>query len=466
MAETRMERDSMGAVVVSTSVLWGASTQRAIENFSISGTRMPLPVIHAMARIKMAAAEANAALGELDERRAALIRQAAWEVAEGRHDREFPLDCFQTGSGTSTNMNLNEVIANRAAQIAGLPIGTHDPIHPNDHANRGQSSNDVFPSALHLAGALAIRDELIGALEALARALRGASLRLADVITIARTHLQDATPISYGQVFAGYATQIERGIARAAEARGELCELPLGGTAVGTGIGRHPGFATRVIALLAANTALPLREAADHCEAGGARDSMVSASGRLVTIAVSLSRIANDLRLRGSGPRGGLGDLVLPAVQPGSSLMPGKVNPVISEAVIQACVQVLADDTALRTAALGGIGGLLELNVAMPLMGRALLDAIALLARSARALAERCVAGIDADRARCALLVDTSLAAATALVTDIGYDAAARIAQQAAREGTSIRAVALAQGVLSPERLAELLDARRMLAPG
>ncbi len=465
MAETRTERDTMGPVEVPAAALWGASTQRAIANFPISGTRMPLAVIHALARIKAAAAEANAELGELDARRAELIRQAALEIAAGRHDGEFPLDCFQTGSGTSTNMNVNEVIANRAAQLAGMPMGGHAPVHPNDHANRGQSSNDVFPSALHLAAALAIRDPLVPALTALARTLRVAQARLREVITIGRTHLQDATPISYGQVFGGYATQAERGAARAAQACDELCELPLGGTAVGNGLGRHPRFAARVIALLAAETDLPLREAADHCEAGGARDTAVSASGQLATIAVSLSRIASDLRLRGSGPRGALGDLTLPAVQPGSSLMPGKVNPVIPEAVMQACVQVLANDGALRTAALGGVGGLLELNVAMPLMARALSESIGLLAGSASVLAERCVSGVEADRARCARLVDTSRAAATALVAAIGYAAAARLAQQAAAAGTSVRAVAQSRGILPQERIAELLDPQHMLAP-
>jgi fumarate hydratase class II len=466
MSTFRTEHDSMGSVSIPEDRLWGAATQRARDNLPIANVPMPLPVVHALAHIKSAAAVVNQDLGVLPAAVSQLIQRACQEIIEGRLDAHFPLDCFQTGSGTSTNMNLNEVISNRAAQLAGLPIGMKTPVHPNDHVNRGQSSNDTFPSALHVAGVITIHQRLLPALEGLTEGLERQAQRLAAVLKIGRTHLQDATPISLGQEFSGYAEQMRRSIARARQAASELAELPLGGTAVGTGINTHPAFATGVCAHLQGVLGHPFREAANHFEAAGSRDTLIGASAKLKQIAVSLSKIVSDLRLLGSGPRCGLGELRLPALQPGSSIMPGKVNPVVCESVMQVCIQVIAHDSAIAMAGMGGVGSLLELNLAMPLMARCLIESVELLATGASVLDRQCVAGIEADLVRCQDNVERSLMMATALAPLIGYDAAAKLASRAAREGRTIRELALQEQVLPPEELARCLDPARMITPG
>jgi fumarate hydratase class II len=465
MPDIRQEADSMGAVEIPADRLWGASTQRAVANFPISGAGVPIAVVHALALLKVAAAAANQSLGQLSPEVAQLVVAAGGEVAAGALDAHFPVDCFQTGSGTSTNMNVNEVIANRAAQLAGQPVGHKTPVHPNDHVNRGQSSNDAFPSALHIAAVLALRERLMPAFATLAEALANQASAWREVVKIGRTHLQDATPVTLGQEFGGYAEQAARAVERAERAAQALAELPIGGTAVGTGLNAHPEFAARVCQRLSDATGIPFREASDHFEAQGARDAAVAASGALKTIAVSLSRIANDIRLLGSGPRCGFGELKLPAVQPGSSIMPGKVNPVICEAAIQVAIQVVANDAAVTLAGFGGVGSLLDLNVAMPVLARNLLESIDLLAAAATALTEKCVRGLEADRERCGEAVERSLAMCTSLVPAIGYDRAAGIAKRAAAEGRTVREVARALGVLPEAELERLLDPRTMLAP-
>jgi len=466
MATHRIEQDSMGPVSIAADRLWGASTQRALDNLPLHGAVMPSAVIHALARIKAAAAQQNRVLGLIPPELAELIRRACDDISAGRLDAHFPLDCFQTGSGTSTNMNVNEVVANRAAQLAGLPVGLKTPVHPNDHVNRGQSSNDTFPSAMHIAAVVLISTRLVPDLTALVSALEAKAAAFSEVIKIGRTHLQDATPITLGQEFSGYAEQVRRSAMRAGEAAVLLAELPLGGTAVGTGINAPPGFAAAVCADLAQTLGLPLHEAANHFEASGSRDGVVAASGRLKTIAVSLSRIVSDIRLLGSGPRLGLGEIILPALQPGSSIMPGKVNPIVCEAVMQVCMQVMGHDLTISLAGFGGAGSLLELNVAMPVMAHALIESIELLAAAARVLREKCILGIEPDRERCAAAVERSLAMATALVPIVGYDRATKLASQAAREGRSVREVALAAGILPPAELATALDPALMLKPG
>jgi fumarate hydratase class II len=451
---TRSERDSMGPMEVPADALWGASTQRAVLNFPVSGERFPRRFVAALGLVKAAAAAANAALGVLDGERARAIEAAAREVAAGRWDEQFVLDVFQTGSGTSTNMNANEVIAARARQLlgAGAP-----PVHPNDHVNASQSSNDVIPTALHVAARVAIAEDLLPALARLASALRAKAAAFDDVVKIGRTHLMDATPVRLGQEFGGWARQVERAAARVAVAGEELAELPLGGTAVGTGINCPPGFAARAIARLAADTGLAFREAEDHFEAQGARDAAVSASAALRGAAVALFKIANDVRLLASGPRCGLAELRLPAIQPGSSIMPGKVNPVLCESVIQVAAQVVGNDAAV---ALGGLTGQLELNAMIPLITRNLLESIRLLANVARLFAERCVDGIEADRERAAELVERSLAMVTVLAPRIGYDRAAEIAKEAARTGRTVREICLERAVLPRAELEALLDPR------
>jgi fumarate hydratase class II len=447
MPDTRIERDSLGEMQVPADALWGASTQRAVENFPVSGERMPRRFLQALGLVKEAAAAANLALGVLDAGRAAAIRAAALEVASGALDAHFPVDVFQTGSGTSTNMNANEVIARRAGAGA----------HPNDHVNASQSSNDVIPSALHVAARLAIEQDLLPALRALHAALARKARELDDVLKIGRTHLMDATPVRLGQEFGGWARQVELGVQRARAASEALAELALGGTAVGTGLNCPPGFVAAALARLGETTGLAFREAADHFEAQGARDAAVEASGALRVIAISLAKIAGDVRLLASGPRCGLGELALPALQPGSSIMPGKVNPVLCETVTLVAAQVVGNDAAVAAGAMGG--GLLELNVSLPLLARNLLESIRLLANAARLFAERCIDGIRADRARAEALVEGSLALVTALVPDIGYERAAAIAKEAFETGRSVREVCRARGVALP-------DARRMTEPG
>jgi len=446
----------MGEMKVPADALYGATTQRAVENFPISGRGMARPFLRALGLIKEAAAATNAELGGLEEERADAIRKAAAEVAAGQHDDHFPVDVFQTGSGTSTNMNANEVIANRACQLLGKPIGSRDVVHPNDHVNRGQSSNDVIPTALHVACATEVHERLLPALEALHVALAEKAQAFDGVLKIGRTHLQDATPVRLGQVFGGYAAQVERGFARVRAALPRLHELALGGTAVGTGINCPEGFAKRAIERLAEKTGIPFVEAGDHFEAQAARDAAVELSGALRTVAVSLTRIANDVRFLGSGPRCGIGEIRLPATQPGSSIMPGKVNPVMAEMLLQVCMRVIGNDAAV---AAGGASGVFELNVAIPLIADACLESIHLLANGCRTFADRCVKRIEADEERCRELIEKSLMLCTALAPHIGYDKAAALAKKAFAENKTVREVATEMGI---EKLDDLLDLRSM----
>jgi fumarate hydratase class II len=451
----------MGELAVPASAYYGVQTARAIENFPISGLRFPRSFIRALGLIKAAAADVNHSLGLLDRRRARAIRAAAREVVEGRWDAEFPLDIFQTGSGTSTNMNANEVIANRAAELLGGPRGGKL-VHPNDHVNLGQSSNDVIPTAIHVAAVELMERELIPALSRLQRALARKARSFDRVVKIGRTHLQDATPIRLGQEFAGYARQIELGLGRVRHAQAALAEVALGGTAVGTGLNAHPRFARRVIARVSKEIGCRLVEAANHFEAQSAQDSVVEASGELRTVAVSLMKIANDIRWLGSGPRCGLGEILLPETQPGSSIMPGKVNPVIAESVTMVAAQVIGNDV---TVAVGGQAGNFELLVMLPVMARNLLESIALLARASENFAARCVEGIEANERRCRDSIEGSLAMCTALAPEIGYEAAAKIAKEAYRTEKTVREVALAERVLPESRLKTLLDPWRMMGP-
>jgi fumarate hydratase class II len=449
----RLERDSMGEMAVPAEALWGASTQRAVLNFPVSGERFPRRFLQALGLVKRACAAANAELGVLPAELVGAIDEAAREVVEGVHDAHFVVDVFQTGSGTSTNMNANEVIANRAMRLLGGRLR----VHPNDHVNASQSSNDVIPTALHVAAGLAIHEELLPALRRLHASLARKAREFDDLVKLGRTHLMDATPVRLGQELAGYARQIELGIARVEGASEGLAELALGGTAVGTGLNCPPGFPARAITRLAQWTGLPLREARNHFEAQGSRDAAVQASGALKTVAVSLFKIANDVRLLGSGPRGGIGELVLPAIQPGSSIMPGKVNPVVCESVTQVAAQVIGNDAAI---AVGGLSGHLELNAFLPLIVRNLLESIRLLANVSALFGEKCLDGLRSDAERATAWVERSLALVTALVPRLGYEAAAQIAQAAWRSGRSVREVCLERKVLPPEELAELLDPR------
>jgi len=458
----RTESDSMGPMQVPASAFYGAQTARAVENFPISNLRFPRSFLRALGLIKKHAALTNQELGGLEPRLAAAIVQAAQEVADGKWDAEFVIDIFQTGSGTSTNMNANEVIANRAVELLGGKRGEKQ-VHPNDHVNRGQSSNDVIPTAIHLAALEAIERRLIPALAGLEEALRQKAKEFRDVLKIGRTHLQDATPILLGQEFGGYASQVQHGIARLRATEKNLGELALGGTAVGTGINTHPEFAPRTIARLAAEMNLPLREAADHFEAQGGRDAVVETSGMLKTVAVSLIKIANDIRLLGSGPRLGLGELKLPATQPGSSIMPGKVNPVMCEMLLQVCAQVQGNDAAIT---FSGSFGNFELNVMLPVMAHNLLQSIELLAKASEVFARRCVAGLEADREKCNSNLELSLSNCTVLAPVIGYDKAAKIAKVAFQTNRTVRQVALEISGLDKTRLDQLLDPARQTAPG
>ncbi|HET9733046.1 MAG TPA: class II fumarate hydratase [Acidimicrobiales bacterium] len=455
--EYRIEHDSMGEVRVPTSARWAAQTQRAVQNFPISGLRIDRALIAALARIKGAAAAENARLGLIDEDMARAIAAAADEVASGAHDDQFPVDVYQTGSGTSSNMNMNEVLANLASERLGAAV------HPNDHVNASQSSNDVFPSAIHVAAAILLRTELAPALSHLAGTLRAKADQFADVVKSGRTHLMDATPVTLGQEFGGYATAMEHGVERIEAVLPRVAELPLGGTAVGTGINAPVEFAAGAIARLADATGLPFREARDHFEAQGARDALVEASGACRTIAVSLYKIANDLRWMSSGPRAGLGEIRLPDLQPGSSIMPGKVNPVVPEAVCQVVAQVFGNDAAV---AFGGSAGNLELNVMLPVIARNLLESIRLLANVSRALADKCVAGIEADVERCRNYALSSPSIGTSLNPYIGYEAAAKVIKTALAEGKDLRTVVLEQGLLSEEEVDRALDVMAMTKGG
>jgi fumarate hydratase, class II len=462
MSTSRTERDSMGEMTVPAEALYGAQTARALENFPVSGLRFSRPFIRALGMIKEHAARVNMELGLLDRRRAMAIMEAAEEVVTGALDDHFVLDIFQTGSATSTNMNANEVIANRAAQLLE---GMSNPpaIHPNDHVNLGQSSNDVIPTAMHLSAAVEIRHTLIPALFALQEELGKKAEEYDDLVKIARTHLQDATPVRLGQVFSGYARQLSLASRRLEGALDGLLELPLGGTAVGTGINTHPQFAQQVILGLATVTGLTFREAVNHFEAQSAKDAVVATSGALKGCAVTLFKIANDIRHLGSGPRCGLGELYLPPVQPGSSIMPGKVNPVMAESLLQVCAQVIGNDAAIT---LGGLAGNFELNTMMPVMTHNLLQAIELLARGTTLFAQRCVAGLAANRERCEGLVEQSLAMVTSLAPVIGYDRAAQLAKKAYDSGRTIRQIALEEQILQADQLDRLLDPWPMTEPG
>lgn len=477
---TRIEKDSMGEMPVPADVLYGASTQRAVLNFPISGRPVPAEVIFAFARLKAAAARSNQKLGKLEDAKAEAIVEACDQILSGLSDRggiarHFPVDIFQTGSGTSTNMNTNEVVSNLVCLKHGAPVGSskdssyleHDyAVHPNDHVNMGQSSNDTFPTAMHIAAAVEIKDTLLPAVRTLAGALDEKAKAWDDIVKIGRTHLQDATPIRLGQEFSGYASQMHHAADRLDRALTTLGELPIGGTAVGTGINTHPDFSRLVCEQLTASTGVQFREADNHFEAQHAKDGFVEVSGLLKTIAVSLSKIANDIRWLGSGPRCGIGELKLPAVQPGSSIMPGKVNPVICEAVVMAACQVIGNDAAVTTGGLGGVGSLLDLNVAMPMMAANVLDSIQLLSGSCNTLNQKLIQELEPDEDRCAELIEGSLAMCTSLVPVIGYDASAKLAYQAYAEGKTVRELALEQGLLDADRLNELLDPRSMTEPG
>jgi fumarate hydratase class II len=456
-ASWRIEHDSMGEVRVPADALWRAQTQRAVENFPLSGVPIDRRLVGALGAIKSAAARVNAELGVLDADVAAAIRAAADEVARGEHDDQFPIDVFQTGSGTSSNMNANEVVATIAERTLGRPV------HPNDHVNASQSSNDVFPSAIHVAATRGVVQDLVPALRHLEEALQRKADEFVDVVKSGRTHLMDATPVTLGQEFGGYAAQVRLGVERLEATLPRLGELPLGGTAVGTGINTPAGFGGRVTALLAEDLGLPLTEARDHFEAQGARDSLVEASGQLRTIAVGLYKVANDLRWMSSGPRAGIGEIHLPDLQPGSSIMPGKVNPVVAEALCQIVAQVIGNDAAV---AFGGAAGNFELNVMLPVIARNLLESIQLLANVARLLADRCVDGITADEERCRTLAESSPSIVTPLNRYLGYEDAARVAKKAVADGITIREAVFALGFVDGKRLteAQLDDALDVLA--
>jgi fumarate hydratase, class II len=458
-----MERDSMGEISVPESALYGASTQRAVLNFPIGGYRFPRSFIRAIGLIKWAAAQANHDLGLLDATRSALIVQAAEEVAEGKLDKHFPLDIFQTGSGTSTNTNANEVIANRCAQLAGKPIGSRDPVHPNDHVNMGQSSNDVIPSAIHVSATEELKNLLLPALQKLESALQEKAREFWDTIKIGRTHLMDATPVRLGQEFSGYAQQVAYSKQRAQRALDVLRELALGGTAVGTGLNRHVDFPGKVMRHLEQRTGISFYEAKNHFEAQGSKDAVVEASGLLKTIATSLFKIANDIRWLGSGPRCGIGEIRLPATQPGSSIMPGKVNPVMCESMMMVCAEVFGNDACITWA---GANGNFELNVMMPVMAHDLLESIRLLANVINAFCEKCVIGIVANKERCQELVELSMAMVTSLVPKIGYDRAAEIAKESASTGRTVREICRQKKVLPDEELDRVLDPVAMTEPG
>jgi fumarate hydratase class II len=455
----RIERDSMGEVRVPAGAYWGAQTQRAVENFPISDLRFPRRFIRALGMLKMAAARANVSLGMLDTERGDLVAAAAREVMEGKFDVHFVVDVFQTGSGTSTNMNANEVIASRCNELSGGRIGSREPVHPNDHVNMGQSSNDVIPSAMHIAALEGLKKDLIPALVELKEELDRKASDFDRIVKIGRTHLQDATPLRLGQEFGGYASMVEHGIERVRCSEQSLAELAIGGTAVGTGINTHRDFPRLVVEQVNAETGLQFREAANHFEAQGARDAVVEASSTLRTVAVSMMKIANDIRWLGSGPRCGIGELVLPSVQPGSSIMPGKINPVIAESVCQVAAQVIGNDAAV---AVGGLSGNFELNVMMPVMTYNLLSSIDLLARSVRNFCSRCIRGLKADEKRIKQMIEQSLALCTVLSPIIGYDRASSIAKLAYESGRTVREVALEQHILSEAELNRVLDPWRM----
>jgi fumarate hydratase class II len=463
MTDTRTERDSLGDIEVPADAYYGAQTERARRNFPVSGLRFPRRFIGALGLIKGEAARVNGEIGAITEELVEAIATAADEVVAGGLDEHFPLDIFQTGSGTSTHMNINEVVANRAIEILGGEMGSKSPVHPNDHVNAGQSSNDVIPTAIHVAAYGALVEELEPALEKLAAALGRKAEEFDDVVKIGRTHLQDAVPVRLGQEFSGYAQQVRNGISRLEAAKPRLAELALGGTAVGTGLNAPPGFADRVIERMAERSGHPFVPAPNRFEALAAKDAAVETSGALKTIAVSLTKIANDIRWLGSGPRCGIGEISLPSLQPGSSIMPGKVNPVIPEATLMVAAQVIGNDA---TIAVAGMSGVFELNVMMPVLAYNLLQSIQTLASVSGLLAERCIDGLVAERERAAEMVERSLAMVTALAPHIGYDKAADIAKEAYASGRTVREIATERGVVGPQELEEILDPRRQTEGG
>ncbi|TVQ37581.1 MAG: class II fumarate hydratase [Spirochaetaceae bacterium] len=455
----RSESDSMGEVYIPDWAYWGAQTQRAVQNFAVSGLRIPGAMIRALALIKKHAALTNAELGLIERRLAEAIVTAADEMLSGTWDEHFPIDVFQTGSGTSWNMNANEVLANRANEILGQPRGTRRPVHPNDHVNRGQSSNDVIPTAVHIADRLVVED-LLTAMQQLQKSLADKAEEFRDLVKLGRTHLQDAVPMTLGQEFGAYAVQIEKDIQRVHNCLPNLEELALGGTAVGTGINCHPDFAMRAVAGIAAETDIAFRTAINRFEAIAARDAQVELMGALNVLATGIMKIGNDLRILASGPRGALGEIVLPSLQPGSSIMPGKVNPVIPEMMIQVAAYVMGKVVSVTTA---GQHGPLELNMMHPLIAFETIDAMAVLANTCRRTAERCIDGISADTERMEFWIEWSLALVTPLATEIGYDKATELAYTAYREKRRIREVVMESGILPAERVAELLDPRNMI---
>jgi fumarate hydratase class II len=458
----RIEADSLGEIEVPAEAYWGAQTQRAVENFPISGATFGRRFVRALGIVKRAAALANRDLELIEEDVAEAIVEAAEEVIDGEYDEQFPVDVFQTGSGTSSNMNANEVIANRASEIVGDEVGSKA-IHPNDHVNFGQSSNDVIPTAMHVACVEAIQRDLIPALESLAEALEDKQSEFADVVKTGRTHLQDATPVTLGQEFGGYRTQVETGITRASRASNELSELALGGTAVGTGLNTHPEFPERAADHISGETGLPFEEATNHFEAQAAHDAMGQAHGSLRTVAGSLNKIANDLRLLASGPRNGLGELTQPENQPGSSIMPGKVNPVVAESVNQVHKQVIGNDA---TISYGAAEGQIDLNLYKPVLAHDFLESADLLANASEAFAEKFVRKLEANEGTCATQVERSMALATALNPAIGYDEASEVAKTAMKEGKTIQEVAVSEGYLTEEEADEVLDPARMTERG
>ncbi|HEY0671393.1 MAG TPA: class II fumarate hydratase [Longimicrobiales bacterium] len=462
MSDYRVEKDSLGEMRVPSQALWGAQTQRAVENFPISNLRFPRAFVAAMGMIKRAAAETNVELELLPRDVAKDVIAAATEVIEGKLDQHFVLDIFQTGSGTSSNMNANEVISNRAIQLRGGAIGSKG-VHPNDHVNLGQSSNDVIPTAMQVAACVQIKQDLLPALQHLQSALERKAREFDEIVKSGRTHLMDATPVRLGQEFSGFASQVALGARRVEQAAADMAELPLGGTAVGTGINTHERFAELTIARLSSSTGVQFREATNHFERQSTRDTIVFAHGALNTLAVSLTKIANDLRFLASGPSAGIAEITLPSIQPGSSIMPGKVNPVIPEAVTMVAAQVMGNHT---TITVGGTGSYFELNVMMPVMAHALLQSISLLSAAARVLADKCVDGIIANEERCTELLEKNPSLATALAPRIGYDLAATIAKESFKRRTTAREVAYELSGLSKSEVDEIMDARVMTEPG
>ncbi len=461
MAEYRIEKDTMGEVKVPSWAYWGAQTQRAIENFPISGWRIPKRMIYSIALIKRYAAEVNVKLGLIDKKIGDAIIQAAEEVMEGKFDEHFPLDVFQTGSGTSTNMNVNEVIANRANEILGYPLGSKKPVHPNDHVNRGQSSNDVIPSAIHISVRIEA-ENLINSLEELYKAFVHKSEEFKDIVKIGRTHLQDAVPMTLGQEFSAFATQIKHGINRIKNTFYHLEELALGGTAVGTGLNTHKDFASEVIKRIAERTRIPFREAENKFEALSTKDAIVEYMGALNTLAVSLMKIGNDIRLLSSGPRTAIAEIILPSLQPGSSIMPGKVNPVIPEMLIQVAAHIMGSNLAV---AIGGQNAPLQLNIMKPLIGYHSITSTVILSNAIKTFTNKCVIGIKANRERCEELVEWSMALVTPLALKIGYDKAAEVAYKAYKEKKTVRQVVIEEGILSEEEAERVLDPKNMLGP-